>query len=366
MAGREFGAQCSLWQFERKDLLAKGWLEPDDLSWQPDPEIKASGVAADWATAKDNAWKSIRAEIVELQMLMQDDRDRYLAEIDVQADGFPEYAIAFIGASEARYPWTIELIDCGLAIGNLVYSYYKQKFRRVRPSVLCPGLVPAFGPPAHPAFPSGHSFLGHFIALLLLEIPALRQRYGVFELSDGSPGKKVNPYPPPPSGTTVTISAADPAVVAWNSHGLGAGHPVVFRTSGALPRPITAGTIYYVLPTGLTSNRFQISDKVGGSAIDTSGGTQSGTHKATSTPPNPLMGRGEINSPLLWLGQRSAKNRERLGVHYVSDSMASRHLAAAVWRALLHDTSANGIPCPTLDSVLRHAIAEWPTKWPID
>ena len=42
-----------------------------------------------------------------------------------------------------------------------------------------------------------------------------------------------------------------------------------------------------------------------------------------------FMGRGEINSPLLWLSQRLAKNRERLGVHYLSDSMASRHLAAA-------------------------------------
>ena len=117
-------------------------------------------------------------------MLMQDDRDRYLAEIDVQADGLADYVIAFIGASQARRPWTIELVSCGLAIGNLAYMYYKSHFKRVRPSTLCPGLVPAFGPPEHPAFPSGHSFLGHLIALLLLEIPALRQRYGIFA-SDG-------------------------------------------------------------------------------------------------------------------------------------------------------------------------------------
>ena len=80
---------------------------------------------------------------------------------------------------------------------------------------------------------------------------------------------------------------------------------------------------------------------------------------------NPLLGRGEINSPLLWLSQRLAKNRERLGVHYMSDSMGSRHLAAALWRALLHETDLNKrIVCPTLETVLGHAKAEWPTKWP--
>ena len=87
-------------------------------------------------------------------------------------------------------PWTIELINAGLAIGNVVYMYYKDHFKRVRPSFLCPGLVPPFGPPAHPAFPSGHSFLGHLIALFLLEIPAIAERYGIFAAADGSPGTR--------------------------------------------------------------------------------------------------------------------------------------------------------------------------------
>jgi len=366
MAACEFGGQYESWQFGRTDLIANGWLEADDLAWQPD-EARRTGTAA-WNAERDRAWTIVRAEINELQMLMQDDRDRYLAEIDVQADGLADYIIAFIDASQGRCPWTIELVHCGLAIGNVAYMYYKQQFKRVRPSTLCPGLVPAFGPPAHPAFPSGHSFLGHLIALLLLEIPALRQRYGIFELFDGTPGKKVNPspgHPPDRPPTIVTISAANPAVVTWSSHGLSANDPVIFQTTGTLPSPITAGTIYYVLSTGLTTDSFEISTAVGGSAVDTNGSAQSGTHKATAIPPNPLMGRDEIKSPLLWLAQRLAKNRERLGVHYPSDSSASRHLAAAIWRALLHDTDPKKrIACPTLGSVLGHAIAEWPTKWP--
>jgi len=180
MAGREFGGQWYRWQFTREELLASGWLEPRDLAWQPDPALAGT---ADWDVTIGRAWSAIRAEIEELQMLMQDDRDRYLAEADTQADGGPDYIVAFIGASVARFPWTIELINCGLAIGNIAYSHYKQYFKRVRPSVLCPGLVPPFGPPAHPAFPSGHSFLGHLMALLLLEIPALRLSWAFHQLT---------------------------------------------------------------------------------------------------------------------------------------------------------------------------------------
>ena len=146
------------------------------------------------------------------------------------------------------------------------------------------------------------------------------------------------------------------------AHGLSAGDTVVFRTPRpiikSLPPQITAGTPYNVLASGLTPNSFQISDPSGTTIVTTTGGTD-------TIDRNPLMGRGEINSPLLWLSQRLAKNRERLGVHYMSDSMGSRHLAAALWRALLYEEDPKKrIICPTLETVLSHARAEWPTKWP--
>ncbi len=110
--------------------------------------------------------------------------------------------------------------------------------------------------------------------------------------------------------------------------------------------------------TAWTPNSFQISDQTDATIVTTVSGT--GTIDR-----NPLLGRGEIYSPLLWLSQRLAKNRERLGVHYMSDSMGSRHLAAALWRALLHEEdSQKRLVCPTLETVLGHARAEWPTKWP--
>ncbi len=271
MASREFAMQEKIWRTGRKELLAKGWLETDDLAWQPDPDIKAKGGAA-WAKAKTDAFYRIRADIEALCVLMEDDRERYLPEIDAQADGVPDSFISFLGASQARHPWTIELINCALGISNIAYMYYKQYFKRVRPSTLCPGLLPAFGPPAHPSFPSGHSCAGHLVALFLLEVPGLRQRHGVFAAPNGSPG--------------------------------------------AAP------------------------DR------------------------NTLRGIGPVNSPLIWLGERLAKNRERLGVHYPSDSMGSRHLAAGLWWALLHEPDEKKrINCPSLRTIINHAAAEWPTKW---
>ncbi len=76
---------------------------------------------------------------------------------------------------------------------------------------------------------------------------------------------------------TATISIATPAVVTRAAHGLIAGDKIEFTTTGALPTGITASTPYYVLSSGLTTDTFQISATIGGSAVNTSG-SQSGTH----------------------------------------------------------------------------------------
>src|SRR5207247_7981231 len=151
---------------------------------------KDAHLAWRYGKGASSAWDKIKEEIDQLFVLMEDDRDRYLAEINAQADGLAAYVISFLGMDSERRPHTIELIRCGLAMGNVFYFYYKQLFRRVRASTICPGLVPPFGPPRHPSFPSGHSFLGHFIALLLLEIPVVAKRYGIFDPHQpaGTPG----------------------------------------------------------------------------------------------------------------------------------------------------------------------------------
>src|SRR5258707_5370464 len=56
----------------------------------------------------------------------------------------------------------------------------------------------------------------------------------------------------------ITVTVASPAVVSWSGHGLGAGDPVVFRTTGALPTGLTQGTVYYVIAAGLPANSFEV------------------------------------------------------------------------------------------------------------
>lgn len=77
--------------------------------------------------------------------------------------------------------------------------------------------------------------------------------------------------------SVVTISIAEPGVVSWVGHGLPAGTPIMFATTGALPTGLTAGTTYYVLAPATDS--FTLAATPGGAAITTSG-SQSGVHTA--------------------------------------------------------------------------------------
>jgi hypothetical protein len=78
---------------------------------------------------------------------------------------------------------------------------------------------------------------------------------------------------------TVTMTIASPAVVSMTNT-LAAGDQVVFTTTGALPTGVTAGTVYYVISSGLSGSQFEFSATPGGAAVNTSG-SQSGTHTCT-------------------------------------------------------------------------------------
>lgn len=79
-------------------------------------------------------------------------------------------------------------------------------------------------------------------------------------------------------GLTVTMTSANPGVVTLAGHGLRADDVVVFETTGALPTNVVAGQPYFVLSSGLTTNTFEFALTSGGTAINTTSGSQSGTH----------------------------------------------------------------------------------------
>jgi hypothetical protein len=81
---------------------------------------------------------------------------------------------------------------------------------------------------------------------------------------------------------TATITIASPAVITSTAHGLTNNDRVQFSTTNTLPTGITSGVDYYVIATGLTTDDFEISATIGGSAIDTSG-SQAGVHTLIRT-----------------------------------------------------------------------------------
>ncbi len=232
-----------------------------------------------WISATDLEWHlgddaSRRAyterELADLVDLMKQERPLYLEESWVQSDAGLRYFVHFLGMDAYSKPWTRALMECGLALAKIVYMHHKAYFRRVRPSTLCPGLAPPWGPPGHPAFPSGHATACHFVALLLLEIGPVAERFGVYD--EG-----------------------------------------VAR--GRAPKPDDLAKPY-------------------------------GT---------------DLRSPLLWLANRMARNRERLGLHFKSDSSAGRSIAFGLWEAIFRSEgqSDKQIELPALQNVLELARAEW-------
>jgi hypothetical protein len=95
------------------------------------------------------------------------------------------------------------------------------------------------------------------------------------------------------SSATVTITIASPGVISWTAHGFSAGQPVQFLSTGALPTGITAGTWYYVIAAGLSTNTFQIAATAGGTAINTTG-SQSGVHTGFSSGSYEVYGNGWV------------------------------------------------------------------------
>jgi hypothetical protein len=83
------------------------------------------------------------------------------------------------------------------------------------------------------------------------------------------------------SAISVTWTSASPGVCTWTAHGMTANSPVYFGGT-TVPTGLTAGTVYYVVGSSITTNTFTVSATPGGTAINT---TSTGT-AVTGTEPS--------------------------------------------------------------------------------
>jgi len=116
----------------------------------------------------------------------------------------------------------------------------------------------------------------------------------------------------------VEISVATPAVVTWPGHGLEAGNPVVFDSTGTLPTGLVAGNVYYVSATGLTDDAFSVSATVGGGAIAT---TAAGTGIASVTAPP--VGQTDLFYGMAMTGSRSGGDATAANLRTMSVAVTS-------------------------------------------
>ena len=61
-------------------------------------------------------------------------------------------------------------MQIALRVGEFQCMHYKYKFDRIRPSRLCPWLMPPIEVPGHASYPSGHSTQSHLVALILSQV----------------------------------------------------------------------------------------------------------------------------------------------------------------------------------------------------
>ena len=112
------------------------------------------------------AGSDVTEELNDLLDAAREERADALDEIISQHDEFASYFLNLMSA-ESGYPATAKLLTIVSFIGGFCGMYFKGKYRRPRPTMLCPALLPPLGVPGHASFPSGHSTQGHLMALCL-------------------------------------------------------------------------------------------------------------------------------------------------------------------------------------------------------
>mgnify|MGYP001577330088 CR=1 FL=1 len=115
------------------------------------------------------------------------------------------------------------------------------------------------------------------------------------------------------SDGTATFTAATTDIITSSAHGLSNEQLLIFTTSGTLPAGLSTGTPYYVI--SIDANTFNVSTKVGGSAVDITD-TGTGTHtwhtwQFTDIEPEdgtgPITGLGKVPGYLLIFKERNMK-----------------------------------------------------------
>jgi hypothetical protein len=114
--------------------------------------------------APDLKHAAVQAEINTLLDMARFERADALVEIFGEKDEFVSYFMALMMATPGSRPKTYRVLHMANLFAAFTVMHFKAKFKRQRPSQLCPALLPPLPVPGHAAYPSGHSTQAHLIA----------------------------------------------------------------------------------------------------------------------------------------------------------------------------------------------------------
>ncbi len=149
-----------------------GW---DEFKLLPEWAETAPGSnQADWISAR--AKDCVGKELDLLVSAARDERPDALGEIIAQSGEFVSYFLNLLSIPDS-YPNTARLLRIASFIAGFCAMYYKGKYARPRPSMVCPALLPPISVPGHASFPSGHSTQAHLIAFCIEDLLAGKAAY---------------------------------------------------------------------------------------------------------------------------------------------------------------------------------------------
>lgn len=117
-----------------------------------------------------NTSTTTTAELALLHQMTNERNEETLAAIEIERQSIHNFTLGGFSVGTTSKPRTGALIsDAHLTLIPVILSL-KERFDRVRPSLLDPTLTTAIPIPGHPAYPSGHASEAHMVAYLLAEL----------------------------------------------------------------------------------------------------------------------------------------------------------------------------------------------------
>jgi membrane-associated phospholipid phosphatase len=159
---RNWASEYYAWLVLTQFVVDPAWASLDKKNILPVWLVLDGNGSPNWNSKESE--QSVTGELNELVVAARDERADAFDEIVAQHDEFASYFLNLLSASNGN-PATAKLLTIASFIAGFCGMYYKGKYQRPRPTMLCPALLPPLCVPGHASFPSGHSTQAHLMAL---------------------------------------------------------------------------------------------------------------------------------------------------------------------------------------------------------